>query len=69
MGNYALRTHEGRNVKGTGAVIKAIEQLQSEGIKIRLDFVHNVPSRDIRYITEFRLTLSWISCITGGTVH
>ena len=50
MGNYALRTHEGRNVKGTGAVIKAIEQLQSEGIKIRLDFVHNVPSRDIRYI-------------------
>lgn len=50
MGNYALRTHAGRNVKGTGAVIKAIEQLQREGIKIRLDFVQNVPSRDVRYI-------------------
>jgi glycosyltransferase involved in cell wall biosynthesis len=50
MGNYASRTCGGRNVKGTGAVIKAIEQLQREGINIQLDFVQNVPSKDMRYI-------------------
>lgn len=50
MGNYKLRSREGRNVKGTGAVVGAVQRLQSEGIKIRLDFVENMPTRDNRYV-------------------
>lgn len=50
MGNYQTRSREGRNVKGTGAVIAAVERLQAEGINIRLDFVRDVPSLDNRFI-------------------
>lgn len=50
MGNYQLRSRGGRNIKGTGAVIAAIEQLQAEGIDIRLDFVHDIPSLDNRFV-------------------
>lgn len=50
MGNYSQRSRDGRNVKGTGAVIVAVEQLRAEGIDIRLDFVHDVPSLDNRFV-------------------
>jgi hypothetical protein len=50
VGNYALRTRNQKNVKGTGAVIDAVERLRQEGIRIRLDFVHDVPSMDNRFV-------------------
>lgn len=50
VGNYQSRSREGRNVKGTGAVVAAVEQLRAEGIDIRLDFVHGVPSSHNRFI-------------------
>jgi glycosyltransferase involved in cell wall biosynthesis len=50
VGNYNLRSGGGRNIKGTGAIQTAIERLQSEGIAVRLEFVTDVPSRDVRYI-------------------
>lgn len=50
VGNYKARTVDGRNVKGTGAVISAIEQLRAEGIDIELAFVDAVPSRDNRFV-------------------
>jgi hypothetical protein len=50
VGNYALRSRNGRNVKGTQAVLAAIKTLQQEGIPIRLDFIDDVPSIDNRFI-------------------
>jgi hypothetical protein len=50
VGNYALRSRNGRNVKGTHAVLKAVEALKQEGIKISLDFVENIPSIDNRFV-------------------
>jgi len=50
LGNQSTRSKDGRNVKGTGAVQAAIDQLRSEGIDTRLDFVHDVPSIDNRFI-------------------
>lgn len=50
MGNYELRSREGLNVKGTGAVVRAVQQLQGEGINIKLDFVKDIPSLDNRFI-------------------
>jgi hypothetical protein len=50
MGNYELRSRNGRNVKGTQSIITAVEELRAEGIPIRLDFVKDVSSIDNRYI-------------------
>ncbi|MDP4289138.1 MAG: hypothetical protein Q8922_14550 [Bacteroidota bacterium] len=50
LGNYITRSRDGRDVKGTGAIQRAVEQLQAEGIRIRLDFVHDVPSIDNRFV-------------------
>jgi glycosyltransferase involved in cell wall biosynthesis len=50
VGNYAARTREGRNIKGTHAVVAAIAALREEGVPIRLDFVDNVPSIDNRFV-------------------
>lgn len=50
VGNYDARTRDGRDVKGTGAVIDAVERLRSEGMNVRLEFVSNVPSKDVRFI-------------------
>jgi hypothetical protein len=50
VGNYKTRTKNGKNVKGTQAVINAIERLQAEGIDIELYFVDNIPSRDNRFV-------------------
>lgn len=50
VGNYKTRTVDGRNVKGTGVIIDAIERLRAEGIDIELAFVESVPSQDNRYV-------------------
>jgi glycosyltransferase involved in cell wall biosynthesis len=50
MANFELGSREGRNVKGTGAIVAAVEQLQREGLNIRLDFVKDVPSKDNRFV-------------------
>ncbi len=51
VGNYELRTQgDGRNIKGTPAVFKAIERLKSEGIPVRLIFVTGMKNIDVRYI-------------------
>lgn len=50
VGNYKMRTQEdGRNVKGTQAVVSAIEQLRCEGISVRLVFETNVRNFALRY--------------------
>ena len=49
MGNYDLRSVNGRNIKGTGAVVAAVERLRAEGIPARLVFKTGVPSRDMRF--------------------
>lgn len=50
VGNYHIRSKNTRNVKGSDAVMAAIKQLQEEGIPIRLDFVHAVPSHENRFV-------------------
>jgi len=50
VGNYETRADATRNIKGTPAVIRAIDNLQREGIPIRLAFFKDVPSRDMRFI-------------------
>jgi hypothetical protein len=50
VGNYATRTRDGVNVKGSHAVIAAIDALRAEGIPIRLDFIDDVPSIDNRFV-------------------
>ncbi|SMH41559.1 glycosyltransferase [Azospirillum agricola] len=49
VGDYDLRTRDGRNLKGTHAIVNAVEALQRKGLKVRLDFVKGVPSREIRF--------------------
>lgn len=50
VGNFEFRANKGRNLKGSGAVADAIERLQAEGVNVRLEFVTDVSSRDIRFI-------------------
>ena len=50
VGNHELRSDGGRNVKGTTAVVEAVKRLQSEGMKVRLEFVTNMPSTDVRFV-------------------
>jgi F0F1-type ATP synthase membrane subunit b/b' len=51
VGNYHLRTKEnGRNIKGTPAVIEAVDRLKSEGLPVRLIFVTGMRNIDVRYI-------------------
>ena len=50
VGNFASRAEAGRNIKGTGALQDAIERLQTEGIKVRLHFVSNMPNVDLRFV-------------------
>lgn len=49
VGNYSTRDSGKRNIKGTPAVVAAIERLRSEGIKVRLTFKTGVPSKDMRF--------------------
>jgi glycosyltransferase involved in cell wall biosynthesis len=50
MGNLSQRTSSTRNIKGTPAVIAAIETLRREGHNVRLEFVSDVPSSEVRFI-------------------
>jgi glycosyltransferase involved in cell wall biosynthesis len=49
VGNYKERLRGGRNVKGTPAVVAAVEKLREEGMNIRLIFKDNVPNLENRY--------------------
>ena len=48
--NAATRRFGGRDIKGSGAIIAAVERLQSEGFEVRLEHPTDVPSRDMRFI-------------------
>jgi glycosyltransferase involved in cell wall biosynthesis len=50
VGNFSARTGKGRNLKGTGAVLAAIERLRAEGVDVRLEFVTDLPNADARFI-------------------
>jgi hypothetical protein len=50
FGNYESRSSNGRNIKGTGAVVAAIEQLQSEGVPVRLVFVTGSKNTEARFL-------------------
>jgi hypothetical protein len=50
MGNLSLRASDTRNIKGTPAVAAAVERLRGEGHRVRLEFVSDVPSADVRFI-------------------
>lgn len=50
VGNFDARVRDGRNVKGTHAVVAAIDALRQKGLKVRLDFVKDIPNREVRFI-------------------
>ena len=51
VGNFSERTDKGgKNLKGTSAIIDAIDRLRAEGHKVRLEFVTNMPNKDVRFI-------------------
>ncbi len=51
VGNYERRTaRDGRNIKGTHAIVGAIKRLQSEGFPVRLMFKSDVTNIEIRYL-------------------
>ena len=51
VGNFSERTDKGgKNLKGTGAIVDAVDQLRAEGHKVRLEFVTNMPNKDVRFI-------------------
>ena len=51
VGNYSDEHYLGnRDYKGTRAIREAVARLQAEGLPLRLIFVHDVPSRDMRFI-------------------
>lgn len=49
VGNYQLRSKNGRNLKGTDAVVDAVDRLRSEGMNVRLEFVTGVPNAEVRF--------------------
>jgi len=50
VGNYDLRSNPEKNVKGSRAVVEAVNRLRSEGMNVRLEFVTDMPSKDVRFI-------------------
>lgn len=50
VGNYEMRTQNGRNIKGTPAVFAAIDRLKAEGFCVKLIFVTNMKNKEVRYI-------------------
>jgi hypothetical protein len=50
VGNLKTRSSRTRNIKGTPAILDAIERLQAEGLKVRLEFATDVPNLDVRFI-------------------
>lgn len=49
VGNYVSRDDKGRNIKGTPAVLDAVDRLKAEGYPVKLVFVHDVHSKDMKY--------------------
>lgn len=49
VGLSKLRRKDDRDIKGTGAVMAAVEQLQKEGLPVRLFFTDSLHSMDVRY--------------------
>ncbi len=50
VGNYEARRQAGRDIKGTGAIMTAVERLQAEGLPVRLIFAHDLPSTSVRFL-------------------
>jgi hypothetical protein len=50
VGNYLARRVGTRDLKGTGAVMAAIDRLKAEGFAVRLVFATDVPSRVVRHL-------------------
>lgn len=50
VGNYTTRRVGDRDIKGTGAILAAIDQLKAEGLPIKLIFAHDVPSSRVRFL-------------------
>lgn len=50
VGNLSQRSSKERNVKGTPALIAAVESLRRSGFPVRLDLVTDVLSRDMRFL-------------------
>ena len=50
MGNYAKRTSGNADPKGTRHVTEAIDSLRAEGLPIRLHFVDNLPTQEMKYV-------------------
>jgi len=49
VGNLKDRQSQTRNIKGTPAVLAAMDRLKKEGHKVKLIFKTGVPSKDMRY--------------------
>lgn len=49
FGNAHLRRTNGRDIKGSGAVLAAVEQLKSEGMPVRVFFATDLASENVRY--------------------
>ncbi len=43
------RTHSSKNIKGSPFVSEAVQRLKSEGYPVEYFYVHDIPSRDMRY--------------------
>jgi glycosyltransferase involved in cell wall biosynthesis len=50
FGNFASRGTEGADPKGTKAIVAAVAGLRDEGLPVRLEFVHSLASRDMRFV-------------------
>jgi glycosyltransferase involved in cell wall biosynthesis len=50
VGNFDVRAHNGRNLKGTPAIVAAIERLRSEGVNVRLEFATGLPNTEVRFL-------------------
>lgn len=61
------RAADGRNIKGTPAIVAAINRLRSEGAPIRLHYVSDVPSVDMRFIqVQADLIIDQLNLPRGG---
>jgi len=50
VGNYSARRHGDRDIKGTGAVMAAVERLKAEGLPVRLIFAHDIASTRVHLV-------------------
>lgn len=50
FGNAASRRRHGRDIKGSAAIVAAVERLRAEGARVRLLCPSNVLSRDMRFL-------------------